>query len=185
MKEQLIEEIKTTLSKTKVHLLAEIAIKQANSVKEIIDLTFHHEEQIAFRAAWILENIYVSNPCVFAPHTTYFLGNFSKQNNLSARRHYGKILALMTKSNALKEIKLVLDTFDTDQLVETAFAWLIDEKVPVAIKSHCLNILANFIPKHSWIKDELIETMEYLVDKESVAFFGKVKQIRKQLKKYN
>lgn len=183
MKEQLVEDIKTTLSKSKVELLAQIAAKQANSVKDIIDLTFHLKEKIAFRAAWILENMYVNNPAGFVPFTTYFLDRFSAQDNLSARRHFGKILALLTKKNALPEIREILNQYQTDELVETTFAWLIDDKVPVAIKSHCLNILANFCQKHPWIKDELTETMDYLVDKESVAFFGKVKQIRKQLKR--
>lgn len=182
MKEQLIADIKTTLSKSKVELLAQIAGKQANAVKDIIDLTFHKEEQIGFRAAWILENVYINNPAGFVPFTTYFLANFSKQNNLSARRHFGKILALLTKRNTLPEIKEILAEYQTDELVETTFAWLIDEKVPVAIKSHCLNILANFCLKHPWIKSELAQTMEYLVDKESIAFFAKVTQIRKQLK---
>lgn len=72
--------------------------------------------------------------------------------------------------------------YDTENLVEATFQWLIDEQVPVAIKSHCLNILANFTTIHPWIKEELLQTMDYLVDKESIAFFAKVKQIRKQLK---
>ncbi|MDQ8004029.1 MAG: hypothetical protein REI64_04450 [Pedobacter sp.] len=182
MKEQLVEDIKTTLSKSKVELLAQIAAKQANAVKDIIDLTFHIDEKIAFRAAWILENVYTNNPQNFVPFVSYFLDNFHRQNNLSARRHYGKILALLTKKTAPSEIKAILENYNTDQLVETTFAWLIDEEVPVAVKSHCLNILANFCQKHPWIKDELTQTMDYLVDKESVAFFGKVKQIRKQLK---
>jgi len=182
MKEQLIAAIKTTLSKSKVDLLAQIALKQASAVKDIIDLTFHPEEKIAFRAAWILENVYVNNPVGFASFAAYFLAQFPSQHHLSARRHFSKILALLTKKNAPQQIKAILQAYQTDELVETTFAWLIDEKVPVAIKSHCLNILANFSIKHPWIKDELQQTMDYLVDKESIAFFAKVKQIRKQLK---
>ena len=185
MKEQLLEEIKGTLQKTKIDLLAQIAAQQASAVKEVIDLTFHKEEQIGFRAAWILENIYVNNPEAFAPYTNYFLDRFSLQNNLSARRHFGRILALLTKKNAPEEIKIILAAYETEALVETTFAWLIDEHVPVAIKSHCLNILANFCLQHPWIKDELQQTMDYLVDKESIAFFAKVKQIRKQLARKN
>lgn len=182
MKEQLLADIKNTLQKTKVHLLAELASSQANAIKDVLDLTFHPEEQIGFRAAWILENIYVANPIRFVPHLSYFLDRFSLQNNLSARRHFAKILAMLTHKNAPVEVKEFLVSYDTESLVETTFAWLIDDDVPVAIKSHCLNILANFCPKHHWIRDELIQTMDYLADKESIAFFAKVKQIRKQLK---
>ncbi len=175
-------QIKLTTGIKKVQQLAKIAIDNNVSMQEMIDLTFHEKEQIGFRAAWILENIYITNPANFLPGMTYFLERFSKQRNPSARRHYAKILALMTKRNAPTAIKLKLESYDSDYLVETAFAWLIDDCVAVAIKSHCLNILANFVPKHPWIKAELMETMTHLSPLESVAFFGKVKQIRKQLK---
>ncbi len=178
----LVNEIKTTIGINKVRQLAQIARETNLSIQELIDLTFHKEEQIGFRASWILENMYTANPSEFSAPTTYFLDRFSKQNNPSARRHYTKILALMTKKNAPTAIKLQLENYETDVLVETAFAWLIDEHVAVAVKSHCLNILANFVPKHPWIKAELMETMEHLSPLETVAFFGKVKQIRKQLK---
>lgn len=178
----LLDTLKTTLQKTKVEKLASIAAEQAFSVQELIDLTFHQEEQIAFRAAWVLENVFSLYQERFLPYITYFLLKFPAQNNLSARRHYSKILALMTKRNASPALKEILTDYDTESLVNTVFSWLIDEKVPVAIKSHCLNILANLHIKHNWIKEELIQTMDFLVDKESIGFYAKVKQIRKQLK---
>jgi len=115
------------------------------------------------------------------PWSLYFLDKFSAQTNLSALRHYVKVLAFMTKKNASAEMKEVINNYNTNALIEMVFSWLIDEKIPVAVKSHCLNILANLNVKHSWIKDELFETMDFLIDKESIAFFAKVKQVRKQL----
>lgn len=182
MAHHLIEEISATIGKQKVEQLAVMAIDLEVDLSALIDLSFNGDHQIGFRAAWILENIYTTNPARFLPVLEYFLNRFSKQDNPSARRHYAKILALMTKKNAPASMKSQLTNYDTDELVETAFAWLIDERVAVAVKSHCLNILANFVPKYPWIKEELIETMEHLATLESVAFFGKVKQIRKQLK---
>lgn len=177
----LLDTIKTTLQKSKVEKLAAIASEETFSVKDLIDLSFYHDEQIGFRSAWILENVFANHQQRFLPYVFYFLEKFPKQNNLSALRHYVKILAFMTKKNASMEIKKILADYDTDHLVEVVFAWLIDEKVPVAVKSHCLNILANLNVKHIWIKEELLQTMDFLVDKESIAFFAKVKQIRKQL----
>jgi hypothetical protein len=179
----LLEQIKTTLQKSKVEQLAQIAANGSISVKKLIELSFHQDEQIGFRAAWILERVYSNHIEKFIPQTEYFFEQFAQQNNLSARRHFAKILAFITDKKANQTIKNIINNYDTTNLVETVFAWLIDEKTPVAIKSHCLNILANLIHKHDWIKSELSETMDYLVDKESIAFFAKVKQIRKQLKK--
>ena len=75
-----------------------------------------------------------------------------------------------------------MEEYDTDLLVETVFSWIIDEQVPVAVKSQCLSVLGNLHQKHPWIKEELLQTMDFLIDKESIAFYAKVKQIRKQLK---
>mgnify|MGYP001057819223 CR=1 FL=1 len=177
----LLDTIKTTLQKSKVEKLAAIASEDTFSVKDLIDLSFYHDEQIGFRAAWILENVFTNHQQRFLPYVFYFLEKFPQQKNLSALRHYVKIMAFMTKKNASVEIKKILAEYDTNHLVEVAFAWLIDEQIPVAVKSHCLNLLANLDIKHNWIKEELLQTMDFLVDKESIAFFAKVKQIRKQL----
>lgn len=179
--ELLLNTIQTPLSKVKIVELAKLVAAGGCTVKALIDLSFHPHEQTAFRAAWVLENVYSNYLPVFLPELQYFLHRFPDQNNLSARRHYVKILALLTNKNAGAAIKEVITAYPTDGLVETVFSWLIDEKVPVAVKSHCLNILANLNHKHSWIKDELLQTMDFLVDQESIAFFAKVKQIRKQL----
>jgi hypothetical protein len=181
----LLETLKTTLQKNKVEKLAAIASQATFSIKELIDLTFHQDEQIGFRAAWILENVYTLYQERFLPYAEYFLVKLPGQNNLSARRHYGKILALMTKKNASLEMKKIVMDYDTGILADAVFGWLIDPEVPVAVKSHCLNILANLHTKHSWIKEELIQTMDFLVDKESIAFYAKVKQIRKQFRIFN
>lgn len=180
--DHLLDLLKSPLHKTKVEQLAETASAESFSLKELIDLTFHSEEQVAFRAAWILEYVYCRCSERLLADAGYFLNRFHLQDNLSARRHYGKILALMTKKNAPQAVKQFIEGYETEQLVDIAFSWLIDDNVPVAIKSHCLNILANLSTKHNWIREELLQTMDFLVDKESVAFYAKVKQIRKQLK---
>ncbi|WP_316736589.1 hypothetical protein [Pedobacter aquatilis] len=174
----LINIIKAPIGKIETEILAS---NNTFSTRDLIDLSFHQDEQIGFRAAWILERVYSNHQINFIPDAAYFLEKLPLQQNLSALRHYVKVLAFMTNKKASTEIKEIINNYETDDIVEVVFAWLIDEKVPVAVKSHCLNILANLIYKHNWIKTELTETMEFLVDKESIAFFAKVKQIRKQL----
>lgn len=177
-KTKIIVKLSDVLNKEKINEYS----SAKNSVKDLIEISFYKDERIAFRASWILETICITDFERFLPQIHYFLDKFPQQNNLSCRRHYSKILALITKKNAPKAAKEIISKYNTDTLVETVFSWLIDEKVPVAVKSHCLNILANFNSKHSWIKDELIQTMDFLVDKESIAFYAKAKQIRRQLK---
>lgn len=96
-------------------------------------------------------------------------------------RHYAKMLAFMTNKKASAQLKEIISKYDTDLIVETVFNWVIEERVPVAVKSQCLNVLGNLNLKHNWIQEELLAIMDFLVDKESIAFYAKVKMIRKQL----
>lgn len=180
--DQLLSILKSPLSKSEIENLASIASEDGFPTNDLIDLSLKEDEQVGFRAAWILENIYSNHNDHFFPSTIYFLDRFSLQNNLSARRHYAKILAFLTHKKASPQIKQIVNDYDTDLIVETVYSWVIDEKVPVAVKSQCLNVLGNLHQKHKWIKDELLQTMDFLIDKESIAFYAKVKQIRKQLK---
>lgn len=180
--QNLIEIIQHPIGKKEVEQLASGASSNTFTAKDLIDLSLHQDQQIGFRAAWILERLYSNHQKQFLPFANYFLAKLPTQQNLSALRHYAKILAFITHKNASLEIKTFLLNYDAAEVVEVVFGWLIDEKIPVATKSHGLNILANLVPRYPWIRDELIETMEFLIHQESIAFFAKVKQIRKQLK---
>jgi hypothetical protein len=176
------EDLINPLGKKEINIIVAQFIREKNHLLALIDLSLHKNQQIGFRAAWILENLSASYPAQFSLAVICFLDRFHLQKNLSAMRHYAKILAFLTSKNAPSELKLILKDYDTNALAEEVFAWVIDENVPVAVKSQCLNVLANLSVKHHWIKDELLATIDYLIDKESIAFFAKVKQIRKQLR---
>lgn len=180
--QNLIDNLEIPLGKANVVELGRNCADDAFAIQQIIDCSFHDDQQIGFRAAWVLEQVYSNHEASFLPHVETFLKRSSLQTNQSALRIFVKILAGLTGKKVSPEIKGVILSYKTDDLVDAVFGWLIDEKIPVAIKSHCLNILANLIDKHQWIKEELIQTMDFLVEKESIAFFAKVKQIRKQLK---
>lgn len=180
--DQLLTAIQATLKKEKVLLLAQIASNPDFSVKELIDLTFHPDQQIGFRAAWILENLYTVSEGRFLPHLRYFSERFPEQENRSAQRHFAKILSFITHRKASPAVKSAFAAADAEGLISVVFDWLLDKETPVAIKSHCLSILANLSAGYPWIKNELLQTMEFMESGESIGFFAKVKQIRKQLR---
>ncbi|MDQ7947998.1 MAG: hypothetical protein REI93_04115, partial [Pedobacter sp.] len=170
--DELLEAIEKTMSKSKVIELAHIAAKSSYSVKDLIDLTFHADQQVGFRAAWILENLFSLQEARFLEHVSYFLEKFSDQENRSAQRHYVKILAQLSRPKAAEQVKKIWTTVDAGNLITTVFDWLIDPQTPVAIKSHALSILANLNRIYPWIGPELLQTIDFLIDKESIAFFA-------------
>lgn len=54
---ELIIQLTETFGKTKVNKLKVILDKQQFAVHDLIDLTFYPDKTIAFRAAWLLENM--------------------------------------------------------------------------------------------------------------------------------
>ncbi|WGQ08891.1 hypothetical protein QG516_20475 [Pedobacter gandavensis] len=189
-KEELTTRLGAAMEAKMVKVISEIAdnrnlyhgAKNDFTVKDVIDLTFHARKDLAFRAAWLLEHIFFKYYCL-GDHLEDFLSRFSQQMHPGPMRHYGKILAFLTGKQARGLQPGQLEKIDFEPLIGLMFDWLINEKVLVATKVHAMQALANLAPRYPWIKDELLETIAHLEDLESIAFFGRAKQVKKQLKK--
>ena len=189
-KEELTTRLGAAMEAKMVKVISEIAgnrnlypgTKNDFTVKDVIDLTFHARKELAFRAAWLLEHIFFKYYCL-GDHLEDFLSRFSQQMHPGPMRHYGKILAFLTGKQARGLQPGQLEKIDFGPLISLMFDWLIDEKVLVATKVHAMQALANLASRYPWIKDELLETIAHLEDLESIAFFGRAKQVKKQLKK--
>lgn len=187
-RDELTARLNASMEARMVQILAGIADhklekqEQYDQIKDLIDLTFHPKKEVGFRAAWTLEYIFMNHHCA-GDHLDDLLSRFPDQKNQSCMRHYGKILAYLTgkKSTGLQPGQL--EEIDFDPIIDVLFSWLIDDKVLVATKVHAMQALANLTPRYTWIKDELLQTITHLEDLESIAFFGRAKQIRKALKK--
>jgi len=149
----------------------------------LLRVSFHKRKEVAFRAAWMLEHVMTNSPAVFSPHLTKFLELLPMLTNASVMRHYCKIIALLTAGNADPVYKKLAKDLEFDAIIEVLFIWLVETNIPVAVKVHCMQALANLAPRYDWIKDDLMETIDYLTDVESIAFFARAKQVRKQLMK--
>lgn len=153
-------------------------------VADLLDISFNRKKEVAFRAAWILEHLMTKQPVQFGGHVPAFLALLPRQSNPSAMRHYAKIVALMTDRKADPVYKALMGQLDFDPVIEVLFTWLVDPETLVATKVHCMQALANLVPRYGWIMEELQETIEHLTGIESYAFFARAKMVKKQLKKY-
>jgi hypothetical protein len=152
-------------------------------INDLLDISFHKKKEIAFRAAWMLEYVMTHKAAQFVPFAEKLLSLLPNQKNPSAQRHYTKIIALLTSKKADPIYQEAVERLDFDQVIEVLFTWLIDPEILVATKVHCMQALANLTPRYDWIKDDLEQTIEYLKDKESIAFFARARMVAKQLNK--
>jgi len=161
--EELIKEISTTLTKTKVVKLSAIIQKQQFSIKDLIDITFHPDKNIAFRAAWILENLLLQKPESYIEHLNYLNSRVKDVGNPSCKRHYAKILMHITAPKAPANIKQRLAETELEPVVEQLFDWLIDPKVLIAVKVFAAEALFNLRERYPWISEELANQIRFLM----------------------
>lgn len=160
--------------------LASLCIRGKFSVKELIDLCFHHDAVLAFHAAWVAEHVFLSGKVAQADWE-YFFSRYTSQENKSCQRYFTKIgIYFFTKQYPDYQV-------DVQPVLEKTFEWLADEETPVAVKANCIDILYELRGEEDWLKEELMFQIEFILRNSNSAalqsrakkFFAKLSKERK------
>lgn len=175
--DELIKEISATITKTKVVNLGAIIKKRQFPLKALIDITFHSDKNIAFRAAWILENLFLREPESYLENLEYLISKVTAVNIPGCKRHYAKIMMHVTSPKAPAVIKQKLAEIDLEFVVEQLFDWLIDPKVLIAVKVFAAEALFNIRERYPWIAEELTNQVRFLMRDGTAAIQSRGKKI--------
>jgi hypothetical protein len=162
-KDELILLLTATMGKTKVNKLTETVRKQGFNLRDLIDLTFYEDKTIAFRAAWLLENVFLVNPVFYLTEIDYLLHKFQLVQYPSCQRHYAKIMVHITSPKAHPLIRQNIAKTDMEPVVEKCFDWIIDPSVLIAVKRFSAEALFNLRDRYDWIAGELAAQVQYLM----------------------
>lgn len=184
-KETLVKQLSATVGKTKVEKLSKLVKQQGFALRDLIDLTFYPDKTIAFRAAWLLENVFLVNPVFYLPEIDYLLTRFKDVKYQSCQRHYAKIIMHLTAPKVHPLIKAELAVKNLEPVVEQCFDWLIDPKVLIAVKAFSAEALFNLRRRYPWIADELANQLEFLMRDGSAAIQSRGKKLLAALKNSN
>jgi hypothetical protein len=179
--EDLIKKISNTMGKLKVLELSRILKEQNFALRDLIDLTFYADRDIAFRAAWILENIFLENPACYEADLEYLVSRIKEVKHESCKRHYAKIMMHITGRKSPEIIKKKLHQLDLEPVVEQCFDWMIDPKVLVAVKVFASEALFNLRGRYPWIKEELAAQVHFLMRTGTAAIQTRGKKLLAQL----
>ncbi|WP_214070431.1 hypothetical protein [Mucilaginibacter sp. dw_454] len=178
---KLVKQISATLGKLKVIELSRILRDQQFNLRDLIDITHYQDEAIAFRAAWILENLFLQQPEVYASYLEYLFNALTDIKWPPVKRHYAKIVMHITSPKAPKIIKDQLKQIHIEPVIEQLFEWLIDPKIKIAVKVFSAEALFNLRNQHDLIKDELRNQIEFLMRDGSAAIQTRGKKLLKGL----
>ena len=179
--QQIIKQISATIGKAKVVELTKIICEQNFALRDLIDLTFHPDKNIAFRASWILENVLLDDMENYVTDINYLTKRFVDVNYPSCQRHYGNIIMRITSPKAPQIVKDHIKNIDLNPVIEHLFEWLIDPEVKIAVKSCAAEALFNMIHQYVWIKEELAEQLQYLMRDGTAAIQSRGKKLLKAL----
>jgi hypothetical protein len=174
---ELIQQLSATMGKTKVNKLV-VMLKERNfALRDLIDTTFNADKIIAFRAAWLLENIFLTDPAFYLTDLDYLLKRFKEVTYPSCQRHYAKIMMHITSPKASAQIKEKIESTDMEPVIEKCFDWLIDPKVLIAVKVHAAEALFNLRNRYPWIAEELANQLQFLMRNGTAAIQARGKKL--------
>ncbi|MDB5025390.1 MAG: hypothetical protein JWP78_3145 [Mucilaginibacter sp.] len=178
---ELVKEISTTVTKIKVVKLSAILEKQQFALPDLIDITFHLDKNVAFRAAWILENLFLQKPEHYLNDMDYLLWRIKDVKNPSCKRHYAKIVMRITSLKVPLNIERKLADINLEPATEQLFDWIIDPKVLIAVKVFAVQALFNIRHRYPWVAEELANQIRFLMHNGSAAIQSRGKKLLSQL----
>ena len=177
----LLKQISGTIGKMKVLELTRILKEERFALRDLIDLTFYPDKNIAFRAAWILENIFLQDPARYEPDLEYLISRINDVKYESCQRHYAKIVMHITNKKAPQIIREKLLQLDLEPIVEQCFDWMIDPKVKIAVKVFASEALFNLRHRYPWIAEELANQLHFMMRNGTAAIQSRGKKLLAQL----
>lgn len=180
-KEELVGSIKSRIGKLKVIRLTEILEKEHFAIRDLVNLTFHPDKDIAFRAAWLVENLLLKNPELYINELEYLIYSIREVTNPSCKRHYAKIVMHITRPTEAAPIRKKLEKIDLEPVVEQFFDWLIDPKVLIAVKVFSAEALFNLRTRYPWVKEELAEQLLFMMRNGTAAIQSRRRKLLAQL----
>lgn len=179
--DNLLKQISNTIGKTKVLELSRILKEDNFALRDLINLTFYPDRAIAFRASWMLENIFLQDPARYGNNLGYLISKVKDVKYPSCQRHYVKIMMHITSPGAIPPIKNELIILDLEPIAEQCFDWMIDPKVKIAVKCFAAETLFNLRERYPWIKEELANQIHFLMRNGSAGIQARGKRLLAKL----
>jgi hypothetical protein len=180
-RDELTQKIANTIGKLKVLELSRILTEQQFDLHDLIDITFHHDKPLGFRAAWLLENMFLKDQAVFTNNLEYLIERLPQVTNPGCQRHYAKILMHATEEKEQSPVKQKLNSLDLEPAVEQLFDWMINPKVKIAVKVFAGWALLNLRDRYPWVADELPAQLEFLMRNGTAAIQSAGRKMMKEL----
>ncbi len=169
-REELVQTIESCNSKQNALFLAKYIVENPIWIVFIFDLMENHSNKKAWKAAWVLDHVYLEKSNLLDEHIDTMIRNFMHIRCDSIRRIMSKLLSFYN----------IAEKVD-GSFVNTCFDLLISETVAVAVKVNTMQILFNISQTYPELGAELKLILEEQIPNNTVAFKARAKRLLRRM----
>ncbi len=165
-------------------VLARYILDHPQYFEILFDNCFKIDDDISYKAAWILEMVCLKNIKILVPFLDRFFNSLPKVYKQQAVRPLAKICEELTIAVYKKQdigLQKVITKNHREQLTEICFDWLIGQK-KVAVKAYAMKCLYLLGKEFKWIHPELKIILDKDFHHQQPAFKARARYILKVLK---
>lgn len=164
--------------------LADFVLSNPDYFDYLFDCCFNVDQDISYKAAWILEIVCLKKIELLIPYLDRFLENLPKVYKHQAVRPMAKIceeFVLRYYTNIEPSLQFVLSKKQLEKLTVISFDWLISDQ-KVAVKAYAMQCLFYLGKEFKWIHPELRIILGKDFHKQQPAFKARARDILIDLK---
>ncbi|MFK5983774.1 MAG: adenylosuccinate lyase [Flavobacteriaceae bacterium] len=128
-------------------------IENPDSLKELLSYCFKVDEEVSYKAAWVLEMVCEKKLPLLIPHFEIFFKNLPIVTKDQAVRPLSKICLFLTERH-YKRRNILLDLKYKEAITECCFDWMISNQ-KVATEAYAMRSLYFLGTEFDWIHPEL------------------------------
>ena len=162
------------LSRRNVEYVAHCIGDNEKEFERLMSIVLNGKEPVVQRAAWAMDVCLEKHHEFLSPYVDFLIDALPRFSNYGVKRQIVK--ALTTRD--------IPETRE-GELVDLCFRWLQSPDVPVGVKVHCMQILANIADKYPDLAVELRTVINEQIPRNSVGFSSRGRKILNKLKCYD
>lgn len=169
-KKELIQKIESCNSKQNALFLARYIVENPIWIVFVFELMGNHRNKKAWKAAWVLDHVYLEKSYLLDEHIDTMIKNFVESDCDSTRRIMSKLLSFYD----------IAEKVD-GSFVNTCFDLLISDTVDVAVKVNTMQVLFNISQAYPELGAELKLILEEQIANNTVSFKARAKRLLRKL----
>tara|TARA_R100001369_G_scaffold88209_1_gene124447 strand:+ start:1385 stop:1972 length:588 start_codon:yes stop_codon:yes gene_type:complete len=181
---ELLQQLSYTKAYRKNRLdAAHWVIAHPETFGELLTYCLTAKDDLSYKAAWVLEFVYLEKPELLLPHLDFFfekLPTITRDQTLRPLAHICEMITISYYKKEEEELRLQFTEAHKKTMTECCFDWLITDK-KIACQARAMTVLFHLGTEFEWIHPELQQIIEQNIYLGSAGYKARGKNTIKQI----